>query len=88
MAGGAAGYEIGYWVSQVHANQGLMKEALTALVSKLSGHTLRLTTSSANLASQRLAEAVGFELIQTIPDARTSGRYGACDTLVYLRGAT
>ena len=88
MAGGAAGYEIGYWVSQVHANQGLMKEALSALVSKLSEHTLRLTTSSANLASQRLAEAVGFELIQTIPDARTSGRYGVCDTLVYLRGAT
>jgi RimJ/RimL family protein N-acetyltransferase len=62
-----------------------MKEALTALISKLSGHTLRLTASSANLASQRLAEAVGFRLIQTIPDARTSGRCGVCDTLAYLR---
>jgi RimJ/RimL family protein N-acetyltransferase len=57
------------------------------LVSKLSGHTLRLTASSANLASQRLAEAAEFEHIKTIPDARTSGRYGVCDTLVYQRAA-
>lgn len=79
------GFEIGYWVAQTHANRGLMKEALTALVSALSGHPLRLTASSANIPSQRLAEAAGFERIETIPDARISGRYGVCDTLVYQR---
>lgn len=79
------GYEVGYWVNQIHANQGLMKEALSALVARLSGHPLQLTASSANLASQRLAEAVGFEIVQTLAGARTSGRYGVCDTLVYRR---
>jgi RimJ/RimL family protein N-acetyltransferase/predicted kinase len=81
------GFEIGYWVVKDHANRGLMKEALTALASKLSGHTLRLTTSSANIPSQKLAEAAGFERVGVLPAARVSGRLGVCDTLIYQRGA-
>lgn len=86
-AGQDHGFEIGYWVGQDHASRGLMKEALTALVSRLSGDTLRLTTSSANIPSQRLAEAVGFERVDIIPGVRVSGRHGVCDTLVYQRAA-
>lgn len=81
------GFEIGYWVNEAYANRGYMKEALLALVSTLSGHTLRLTASSANIASQRLAEAAGFEPVQTLVDARVSGRHGVCDTVVYQRQA-
>ena len=79
------GFDIGYWVSQDHANRGLMKEALAALVSTLSGHTLRLTASSANIPSQKLAEAAGFECVDIIRGARVSGRHGVCDTWVYER---
>ncbi|MFY0750933.1 GNAT family N-acetyltransferase [Pseudomonas sp. NFX5] len=81
------GFEIGYWVSQNHAARGLMKEALTALVSRLSGHPLRLITSSANIPSQKLAEAAGFERVEIILGARVSGRHGVCDALVYEREA-
>lgn len=83
----ADGFEIGYWVSEVHANRGFMKEALAALVSRLSGHRLRLTASSANIPSQKLAEAAGFEHVQTLASARVSGRHGVCDTVVYQRDA-
>lgn len=82
------GFEIGYWVVKDQANRGLMKEALTALASKLSGHTLRLTTSSANIPSQKLAEAAGFERVGVLPAARVSGRLGVCDTFVYRRPAS
>lgn len=81
------GFEIGYWVGQDHTNRGLMKEALSALVSKLSGHTLRLTASSANIPGQKLAEAAGFERVGILPGARVSGRHGVCDTLIYQRAA-
>ncbi|WP_296259569.1 MULTISPECIES: GNAT family N-acetyltransferase [unclassified Pseudomonas] len=81
------GFEIGYWVNEAYANRGLVKEALLALVAALSGQTLRLTASSANIASQKLAEAAGFEPVQTLVDARVSGRHGVCDTVVYQREA-
>jgi RimJ/RimL family protein N-acetyltransferase len=81
------GFEIGYWASQRHAGKGRMTEALTALVSQLSEHALYLTVSSANIPSQRLAEAAGFVRTETIPQARVSGRHGLCDTVVYRRAA-
>lgn len=79
----AGGFEIGYWVNQSYSRQGLMKEALSALISELSGHTLRLTASSANISSQRLAQAVGFKWVETLVGARRSEHFGVCDTLVY-----
>lgn len=79
----AGGFEIGYWANQLHSGQGLMQEALSALVTELSGHTLRLTTSSANLRSQNLAQATGFECVQVIEGARSCEKYGVQDTLVY-----
>lgn len=81
----AGSIDIGYWASQTHANTGLMKEALNALVSELSGHPLRLTASSANIPSQRLAEAAGFVCLEVIKGDRISEKFGVCDTLVYHR---
>ncbi|WP_439855878.1 GNAT family N-acetyltransferase [Pseudomonas yamanorum] len=80
-------FEVGYWGNQAHAGHGLMREALTALVLQLSGHTLRLTTSSANISSQRLAEAAGFEWVETLQGARRCEYFGVRDTLVYRRAA-
>jgi RimJ/RimL family protein N-acetyltransferase len=62
-----------------------MKEALTAMVSGLTDYDLRLTTSSANIPSQRLAQAAGFECIGVIKGDRVSEKFGVCDTLVYHR---
>ncbi|AVO59162.1 MULTISPECIES: GNAT family N-acetyltransferase [Pseudomonas] len=86
-SGDEGGFDLGYWVRQGHARQGLMKEALAALIGQLAGQPLGLTTSSANIASQRLAQAVGFQCIQTITAARRSATFGICDTLVYQRPA-
>ncbi len=80
-------FEIGYWASQPHAGKGLMKEALTRMVAALSGYSLYLTAASANEASQRLAESVGFRRIDVIVGARRSEKYGVCDTFVYRRPA-
>jgi len=80
-------FEVGYWGNQAHAGLGLMREALAALVSQLTGHTLRLTTSSANLSSQRLAEAAGFEWVETLQGARRCEYFGVRDTLVYRRAS-
>ncbi|WP_409288409.1 GNAT family N-acetyltransferase [Pseudomonas sp. KCJK8927] len=56
---GQDGYEVGYWVSQDHCGQGLMREALAGLLDAVEV-PLWLTTDLANSASQRLAERVGF----------------------------
>ncbi|MBK0152983.1 GNAT family N-acetyltransferase [Pseudomonas sp. S75] len=78
-------FELGYWANQRHAGKGLMSEALAALVAALKGHSLYLTTSSANQASQRLAEAVGLRQVKVIVGDRQSEKFGICDTLVYRR---
>jgi RimJ/RimL family protein N-acetyltransferase len=80
-----SGFEVGYWVHQAHAGRGFMKEALGALMAQLTEQPLFLTTSSANIASQRLAQSVGFQCVQTIQGARQSETFGICDTLVYQR---
>lgn len=76
-------YELGYWVHKAHAGQGLMKEALAAVLAQLPGQPLRLTTSSANLASRKLAETVGFCCTQTHIAARYSETFGVSDHLVF-----
>lgn len=80
-------YEIGYWASQPHAGNGYMKEALAALMATLREHSLYLTTSSANIASQRLAVSVGLRNVDVIVGARHSETFGVGDTLVYRRQA-
>lgn len=44
---------------------------------------LYLTTSSANTASRKLAEAVGFRLVRTLVGDRQSDAFGVCDTLLF-----
>ncbi|CAI3788715.1 hypothetical protein AHFPHNDE_02392 [Pseudomonas sp. MM227] len=80
-------HEIGYWANQSFQGRGLMREALTALIAQLPGARLYLTTSSANAASRRLAESVGFRLVRTLVGDRRSDAFGGCDTLVFKRGA-
>lgn len=82
-SGDKGDFEVGYWASQTHAGNGLMREALSALLSTLKDQSLYLTTSSANAASQRLAESVGFERAEVIVGARQSEKFGVCDTFVY-----
>lgn len=56
---GQDGYEVGYWASQDHCGQGLLREALAGLLDAVDA-PVWLTTDLANSASQRLAERVGF----------------------------
>lgn len=79
-------HEIGYWANQSLQGRGLMREALTALIAQLPGTRLYLTTSSANAASRRLAESVGFRLVRTLVGDRRSDVFGMCDTLVFKLG--
>ncbi|AZD15897.1 putative ribosomal protein N-acetyltransferase [Pseudomonas chlororaphis] len=46
-----------------------------------------LTTSPADIASQKLVQAVGFQCIHTITAARRSATCGICATLVDRRPA-
>ncbi|MDD0974991.1 GNAT family N-acetyltransferase [Pseudomonas fontis] len=55
---------LGYWTARGHTRQGLMKEALEAIIANVGDYPLWLTTSPHNLASQRLAESVGFHCTQ------------------------
>ncbi|CAM4138680.1 Acetyltransferase, ribosomal protein N-acetylase [Pseudomonas reidholzensis] len=59
-------YEVGYWVSQGFAGQGLMREALEMLLDALEV-PVWLTTALDNSASQRLAERVGFSKVGETP---------------------
>ena len=74
-------FEIGYWANQRHAGQGLMKEALAALLALLDGQSLYLTTASTNTASQRLATAVGFKQVEALVADEPDGS----DTFVFRR---
>lgn len=76
-------HEIGYWANQKFQGQGLMREALAALVAQLSDQPLYLTTSSANTASRRLAESVGLRLVKTLVGDRHCEVFGVCDTLLF-----
>ena len=58
---GDGAYEVGYWVNQACAGQGLMREALTCLLDAVAA-PVWLTTAADNAASQRLAERAGFAL--------------------------
>lgn len=57
-------YLVGYWVNTEYSGKGYMRTALAALIKSMPGFTFYLTIASANVASQRLAEAAGFGLIR------------------------
>lgn len=75
-------YELGYWASATHVRQGYLREALHLLLAPFGSGQLMLTTSSLNLASQKLAETLGFSCRDTRP--RTDAAEGEV-TLVYWR---
>lgn len=75
-------YELGYWASSTHVRQGYLREALHLLLEPFDSGQLMLTTSSLNLASQKLAETLGFACRMSRPrDNASEGEI----TLVYWR---
>lgn len=76
-------YVVGYWANTDYSGKGHLRRALEALVNRLPGCTFYLTTSSANVPSQRLAVAAGFQLVRVHPRARHSERHGVQDTYLY-----
>jgi len=81
--GGRNRYVVGYWANTEYAGKGHMRRALEALVESLPGNTFYLTTSSANLPSQRLAVAAGFQWVRIFPRARQTEQHGVQDTYLY-----
>ncbi|WP_237885435.1 GNAT family N-acetyltransferase [Pseudomonas sp. PGPR40] len=76
-------YLVGYWANTEYSGKGYMRAALEALINSMPGFTFYLTTASANVASQRLAEAAGFGLIRMFYQARCSQQHGEQDTYLY-----
>ncbi len=76
-------YVVGYWANSEHSGKGYLRAALTQVLGRFSDATFYLTTSSANLRSQRLAVAAGFALIRVHLQARHSEQHGVQDTYVY-----
>lgn len=74
-------YEVGYWVSQGFAGQGLMREALNTLLDAVDA-AVWLTTATDNTASQRLAERAGFSRVGEAPRPNEPATQG----LLYRRG--
>jgi RimJ/RimL family protein N-acetyltransferase len=76
-------YVVGYWANTEHSGKGYLRAALTQVLGRFPDATFYLTTSSANLRSQRLAAAAGFALIGVHLQARHSEQHGVQDTYVY-----
>ncbi|WP_213940908.1 GNAT family N-acetyltransferase [Pseudomonas sp. dw_612] len=76
-------YVVGYWANTEYSGKGHMRRALEALIKSSSGQTFYLTTSSANVSSQRLAVAAGFQLIRVFAQARQTERHGVQATYLY-----
>jgi len=76
-------YVVGYWANSEHSGKGYMSAALAQVLGRFPDATFYLTTSSANLRSQRLAAAAGFVLIRVHLQARHSEQHGVQDTHVY-----
>lgn len=78
--------ELGYWLATAHTGQGLMTEAASALVTfafeDLQLHRLQLHAAIENVASQRVAEKVGFRRMGRVRDA-TRGDRGFYDCYLY-----
>jgi RimJ/RimL family protein N-acetyltransferase len=74
---------LGYWVNTEYSGKGYMRTALEALIKSMPGFTFYLTIASANMASQRLAEAAGFGLIRRCYQRPCLQPHEAQDTYLY-----
>lgn len=78
--------ELGYWLATAHTGQGLMTEAASALVTfafeDLQLHRLQLQAAVENLASQRVAEKLGFRRMGRVREA-VRGDRGFEDCYLY-----
>lgn len=80
-------FELGYWGRTNCLGDGLITEAVEALVQyamkTLHANRLFLTTDERNLASQRLAERAGFEFEGTLRQDRNNAQSKLRNTRVY-----
>lgn len=61
--------EVGYWIGHPYWNMGITTEALKALIvycrEKMNLSSLLITADNRNIASRRVAEKCGFQLVDT-----------------------
>lgn len=80
-------FEIGYWGRTQYLGKGLVSEGVSALVcyamESLHANRVFLTMDERNLASQRLAERIGFEYEGTLRHDRKNVDGGLRNTRVY-----
>lgn len=83
----AGAFEIGYWIRTPMAGQGLMTEAVRAIVQfagqHLDARRLQICCDARNGRSQRVAERAGFHLEAVMRRADISRDGSPRDTLVY-----
>ncbi|ATH92254.1 GNAT family N-acetyltransferase [Bacillus glycinifermentans] len=81
-------FEIGYWCSTAHAEQGYMTEAIQGLIDYARRHLgakrLEICCDSLNLKSRKMAERLGFELEAVLrSDDLSNDRSEYRDTCLY-----
>lgn len=76
-------YSIGYWINYKFSQKGYMSKALRVLLPFLNDNPVTLTTSEFNEPSRKLAEALGFELVNISINDRVSPIDGVHNTLLY-----
>lgn len=85
-------FEIGYWIRQSCAGQGLMTEAVTAVTqlafTTLAAVRVEIHTSHRNLRSQRVAERCGFVLEGRLRDFGREPSGELRDEMIYGRVAS
>lgn len=84
-------YEIGYWLSPSRVGQGLVTEAVAALVhlgfEQLRARRLEIRTDARNQASRSVAERCGFTLEAVLRRDALDVKGESCDTCVYAMTA-
>lgn len=82
-------YEIGYWCRSSLVGQGLVLEAVQAMVraglEDLGANRLEIRCDARNTRSLRVAERAGFTLEATLKHERRANDGSLSDTLVYAR---
>jgi RimJ/RimL family protein N-acetyltransferase len=85
-------FEIGYWARSGHAGQGYITEAVRALsrlaFERLSARRVEVRMDERNEASQRVAEAAGFEFEAVLRSDSLGTDGEPRDTRVYAKVAT
>lgn len=78
--------EIGYFLNRRYWRNGYMKEALRAFLSTLDVHRIEVQIDPSNIASQRLADTLGFTYEGTLQQALrlNDGRYHDLCVYAYI----